>query len=44
MAGADSLFLTKPTNQVSHSGGKLFDKGSPTYARWLLWISGGRLK
>jgi hypothetical protein len=44
MSGTDSLALTKPTNQVSHSGGKLFDKESTTYAKWLQWIRAGRPK
>lgn len=36
-----SLLLVKPTRQVSHEGGRLFDVDSPEYARILQWIRDG---
>ncbi|QDV58063.1 hypothetical protein Mal33_40800 [Rosistilla oblonga] len=38
---ADSLFLTKATGAVTHTGGKLFDKDSVYYATILEWLENG---
>ncbi len=37
----ESLFLTKSTGEVLHTGGKLFDKGSVYYNTILEWLKAG---
>jgi hypothetical protein len=37
----DSLFLTKSTGKVLHTGGKLFDEGSVYYNTILEWLEAG---
>lgn len=39
-----SLFLTKATGKVTHSGGKLFDEGSVYYDMILEWLKNGAPK
>jgi len=36
-----SLMLTKPTTQVTHKGGRIFEQGSPTWEVINEWISNG---
>ena len=36
-----SLVLQKPTRQVKHKGGEIFEQGSWEYNVWLKWIQGG---
>lgn len=37
----DSLLLTKPVNSVPHTGGRLFEAGSPAYQTIAEWIASG---
>ena len=40
-ASAESMMLLKPTGQIPHEGGKLFDKNSRYYSLIHQWIKGG---